>query len=590
MNYIFINKIFKLTLMKTAAPIAASKDFNLKDILMAQGILSSDQLAIAHIEQKRNGKKFEVVLIELGFITDKALATLTAQHGGLAHANLQQTVLDPDLIQLIPRNICYKYKVVPLSLEGQSLLIAMADVYDVLALDQVQKYSPDLQLLPVVATENDISKAIDRYYGYDMSFEGLFRDIENQRRDGRAHLNDDEMLKSPTIRLVNAIIIDGIKQGASDIHFQPEDVYVRIRYRIDGILSQINIFHKDYWPAISVRLKIMAEMNIAESRKPQSGRFTYFMGLQDIDCRVSSHPGIHGENFVLRLLDKGHCFMELDQLGLSCEQVSDLKILSASRQGLMIVTGPTGSGKTTTLYALLNELSSVHVNIMTLEEPVEYKLPLIRQTEIRETFNFSFADGIRSILRQDPDIILVGEVRDEETAKMALRAAMTGHLVLTTLHSNTCFGVLPRLQDLGILPSMLAGHMVCAIAQKLVRILCMDCKTERQATPLEMQLLNLKENGRIAAPKGCPSCHFKGYKGRTAIIELLQFDAALNGLLREDSPFKAIESHALAKGFKSLAQRGVELVLKGETTLEEIRGHNFHYDALEQCPFTDTAP
>jgi type II secretory ATPase GspE/PulE/Tfp pilus assembly ATPase PilB-like protein len=563
-----------IILANTAAtlPTGVAKVFNLKDILLSQGLLSSDQLAIAEIEYKHSGKKLETVLIEQGFITDKVLATLTAHHAGLKEINICQMVLDPNVVAFVPQNICAQYRLIPLTLEDQILFLAMADVYDILALDEVQKHCPMLKLVPVVATADGILKAIDLYYGYKNTFESHFQEIEKQREDGRSHLtHEDTSLSTPTVRLVDAVIMDAAKQGASDIHFQPEDIYVRIRYRIDGLLSQINIFHKDYWPAICIRLKILAEMNIAESRKPQNGRFTYLIGLQEIDCRVSSHPSLHGESLVLRLLDKRHGFMKLEQLDLPKELVSDLKALSMCKQGLMIITGPTGSGKTTTLYTLLNELNSHDINIMTLEEPIEYKFPLIRQTEIRDNFNFSFADGVRSILRQDPDIILIGEIRDEETAKMALRAAMTGHLVLTTLHTTSCFGVLPRLQDLGISPSMLAGYMLGTLGQRLIRILCKACQTTRPATPLESKFLNLNADTQIPAPQGCKFCHFKGYNGRTTVMEFLHFDEVINCLLSEPNSQKEIKSYAMAKGFIPLMRRCIELVLKGHTTLEEAQ-------------------
>ncbi|MBL0941436.1 MAG: Flp pilus assembly complex ATPase component TadA, partial [Alphaproteobacteria bacterium] len=408
------------------------KIITLKDSLLSQGLVSADQLAIAEVEYKRYGKKLETVLIEQGFITDKALAKLTAQQGCFNEAHICQMILDPNVVELVPHITCTQYKVIPLTLEDQTLFLAMADVYDVLALDEVQKTCPQLKLVPVVATADDISNAIDLYYGYNKSFASYFQEIEKRREDDPSyHPHEDTSLANPTVRLVEAVILEAAKLGASDIHFQPEEIYVRIRYRIDGVLSQIIVFHKDYWPAICIRLKIMAEMNIAESRKPQNGRFTYLKGIQEIDCRVSSHPTSRGESLVVRLLNKRERFMKLEHLGLSEVTLSNLKTFSQYPQGLMIITGPTGSGKTTTLYALLNELNSTDINIMTLEEPIEYKFPLIRQTEIRENFNFSFADGIRSILRQDPDIILIGEIRDEEIAKMALRAAMTGHLVLT---------------------------------------------------------------------------------------------------------------------------------------------------------------
>ena len=521
---------------------------------------------MARIEHKRTGKPFEKLFIELGFVTDKTLRSITAEHSGLSHLDLSHTVLDSTLIQHLPKEQALKYKILPISLKNNVLQLAMVDVYDVLAMDRILRYFPqDVQVAPVVVTENDLIEAIETYYGHEMTLENLLSEIE------QAKVTENDTATHHTIRLVNAIILDAVKQGASDIHFQPEQVFVRLRYRLDGILTQINTFHKDYWPSICVRLKIMSGINIAESRKPQNRRFSFQISAREVDFRVSVHPTIHGENIVLRILDKTNSLLPLDELGFDGHTIQKITNILRRPQGLMVVTGPTGSGKTTTLYSLLNYLNSADVNIMTLEEPIEYQLPMIRQSEINEMVGTTFADGIRSILRQDPDIIFVGEIRDEDTAQMALRAAMTGHQVFTTLHTNNTFGIIHRLCDLGIQPSMLAGHIIGAISQRLVRKLCQHCKLKSTSNSPETILLNLEQPKEIYSEVGCPECRHTGFKGRTSIIEVLEFDDKLNELIASQQSISRLQDYANSKGFTSLVQNGIEKVLSGEISIFELQ-------------------
>jgi len=368
------------------------------------------------------------------------------------------------------------------------------------------------------------------------------------------------------------LLMDAVKRGASDIHFEPEYAFLRIRYRIDGVLQQIRSLHKTYWPGIAVRLKVISGMDIAETRAPQDGRLGITLCGRTIDFRVASHPTIHGENIVLRVLDREKSIIPLDRMGLRPEVLEQLKLMMSRPEGILIVTGPTGSGKTTTLYSLLSFLNTEAVNIMTLEDPVEYPVTMMRQTSVAEVNKVDFTNGIRSIMRQDPDIILVGEIRDHDTAEMAFRAAMTGHQVFTTLHTNSALGTFPRLLDIGISPDIMSGNIIGVIAQRLIRVLCSHCKEAYDPSEEERRILGLDpgETHKIYHDVGCKRCNYNGYKGRMAIMELLQIDLDLDSLVARRSHLDELREAALAKGFTTLAEDGVRRILEGYTTLAEV--------------------
>jgi general secretion pathway protein E/type IV pilus assembly protein PilB len=386
----------------------------------------------------------------------------------------------------------------------------------------------------------------------------------------------------PMVRLIDALLADAVQNGASDIHFEPEQSFLRIRYRIDGILRQIRSLHKSYWPAMAVRLKVISNMNIAETRAPQDGRISIKFSGRQIDFRASAQPTTHGENIVLRVLDRQKGIVPLDGLGLDDNELTLLKLMIARPDGVILVTGPTGSGKTTTLYSILNHINTESVNIMTLEDPVEYPMNMIRQTSVNESAKMGFADGIRSMMRQDPDVILVGEVRDKETAEMAFAAAMTGHQVYSTLHTNSAIGSVSRLLDIGIVPDVMAGNIIGVIAQRLVRRLCPHCREPFVADAVERRLLGLPEDshgghdGRGGGPAmlyravGCERCAHQGYKGRLAIMELLKMNAELDELIGRRASARELRKAAQAAGFKTLVDDGMRRVLEGVTTLEEV--------------------
>ena len=539
----------------------------LASLLLEKGFLSSDQLDIALKEQRLRKIPFEDCLLNLGFISEGALAEALSITSGYAKICLKSTLLDPSLRTLIPEDMARSFCFLPLSFEEGLLRIAISDVYNLPALDHLRhKISGVQEVIPLIAPESDVHDALDRYYGYDLSIQGLLKEVEaspssKEIKDG---------LESSPSRLVNAILVDAIKLKASDIHFEPEGSFMRLRYRLDGILSQICTFHSSYWPAICVRLKVMAEMNIAESRRPQNGRMTFTVGAREVDLRVASHPTIYGENVVIRILDKSRSLMTLDELGYSENLISQIKTALRRPDGMLIITGPTGGGKTTSLYSMLSHISTPHINIMTLEEPVEYQLPLIRQSDVRDEGRMNFAEGVRSILRQDPDIILIGEIRDSGTAQMALRAAMTGHQVFSTLHTNDALGAIPRLVDLGLTRAMLAGSLMGIIAQRLVRKLCFSCKRERKSTPEEANLLKMSSQKSFFVSQGCSLCRGTGYQGRLAIAESLVFDGELDELLLTTSSRLHLLQVAQKKGFTPLKDEARRRVLKGDTSLEEV--------------------
>ncbi|MEG0885474.1 MAG: GspE/PulE family protein, partial [Janthinobacterium sp.] len=415
------------------------------------------------------------------------------------------------------------YRVFPIVYERQAdnLILAMADTSNIVALDQISAMLvKGITISTVLVNESDISRAIDQYYGFELSIDGILHEIETGEVSYQSMASPSDEYSQPMVRLIDALLADAVQNGASDIHFEPEQSFLRIRYRIDGILRQIRSLHKSYWPAMAVRLKVMSNMNIAEARAPQDGRISIKFSGRQIDFRASAQPTTHGENFVLRVLDRQKGIVPLDALGLAESELSLLKLMIARPDGVILVTGPTGSGKTTTLYSIINHINTESVNIMTLEDPVEYPMNMIRQTSVNESVKLGFADGIRSMMRQDPDIILVGEIRDRETAEMAFAAAMTGHQVYSTLHTNSSIGSISRLLDIGILPDIMAGNIIGIVAQRLVRRLCPHCKETVIADDVERRLLGLAATDApvsICRAVGCERCAHQGYKGRLAI-------------------------------------------------------------------------
>jgi type IV pilus assembly protein PilB len=553
-----------------------NKPIRLGEILIEKGVITKDQLEIALTEQKQVHEPLGKLLVSLGFATEatmrSSLGDVLEQHS----VDLSGVVPDPDAIKMITSDTARKHKVIPLNFDPVrgALTIAMSDTFNLFSLDQIRiQVGQHIELIPVLSGEAEISNAIDQFYGYELSIDGILREIETGEADYTNYQGDIEEYSQPLVRLVDVMLSDAVKRGSSDLHFEPEESFLRIRYRIDGVLRQIRSLHKTYWPAIAVRLKVMANMNIAETRAPQDGRISRTIMGRQIDFRVASQPTIHGENIVLRVLDREKGIIPLEKLELPKESLRTLKIMMSRPEGIILVTGPTGSGKTTTLYSLLNYISSEQINIMTLEDPVEYPFPLIRQTSVNEAAGMGFANGIKSLMRQDPDVILVGEVRDQETAEMAFRAAMTGHQVYTTLHTNSAIGALPRLRDIGIIPEIMAGNIIGVIAQRLVRKLCKICKTAHRPTAVDLQLLGNREGilaNKIYKPKGCTACDQTGYKGRLALLEILKMNSDLDDLLARGATTKEIREAAYEQGFFTLADDGIRHIIEGTTSIEEV--------------------
>ena len=555
---------------------AQKKHRRLGEILIDGGVISKDQLEIALTEQKRDHRLLGKILVDMGFATESIMRSALGEALEQDIVDLSRVVPDPDAIKMINSDTARKHKVIPLSYDPNkhTLTIAMSDTFNLFSLDRIRiQIGQHIELVPVLAGEVEISNAVDQFYGYELSIDGILREIETGEVDYSNYQGETEEYSQPLVRLVDVMLSDAVKRGASDLHFEPEDSFLRIRYRIDGVLRQIRSLHKNYWSAIAVRLKVMADMNIAETRAPQDGRISRTIIGRQIDFRVSSQPTIHGENIVLRVLDREMGVIPLEKLELPEESLRTLKIMMARPEGIILVTGPTGSGKTTTLYSLLNYLSSEQINVMTLEDPVEYPFPLIRQTTINEAAGVDFASGIRSLMRQDPDVILVGEVRDEETAEMAFRAAMTGHQVYSTLHTNSAIGALPRLRDIGIIPEIMAGNIIGVIAQRLVRKLCSHCKVGYKPDKQELRMLNNKDGvvpQKIYKAKGCTVCEQSGYKGRFAMLEILKMNTDLDDLLAHGATTKEIRDAAYEQGFFTLADDGVRHIIKGITSIKEV--------------------
>lgn len=547
----------------------------LGDKLVELGLISSDQLAVALQEKKSSPKMLGELLVDLGFITEQALSAMLAEASGFERFTPGATMVDAALLKILPKQVAQRYRVFPVSTENGVVRVAMADVYDVVGLDTLKRhFGADAEIQPLVCGETDIQKAIDQYYGHELSIDGILRELEQAgaTAEDLAALDQDKGYSHPVIRLVDAILLDAVKTKASDIHFEPEGNFLRVRYRIDGEMTQIRTIHKRHWAAFGHRLKLMAGMNIADKLNPQDGRISMNLGHQKIDFRVSSLPTVHGENLVLRILDKSSATVPLQALGFTPENFGLLSRMVKRPEGIIIVTGPTGSGKTTTLYSVLNYINSLQLNIMTLEDPVEYELSLIRQSQIREGTNMTFAEGIRTLLRQDPDVILIGEVRDADTAVMALRAAMTGHQVYTTLHTNDAAGAIPRLMDLGMRPSLMAGNIIGIVAQRLSRKLCDACKAPRPATPEECRILDVPADDppTIFEPVGCSECRGSGHKGRIAVSEILPFNEAIDEMIGRDEPLSAIRREAMKYGFVPMVDDGVRKVLEGTMSIPAL--------------------
>ena len=542
------------------------------DRLISAGLISSDQLDFALKEQKRTGDRLGNILRQLNLITEDDLAKVLAEAAGIQYVNVRTMSIDPNVVSLLPEAVARKYKVFPIAVENNSVTVAMADPLDVGTIDRVQQQTRRYVKV-VSSTEFDILTTIDKYYGAIRevgNLEDLIEDaVKQTEAKGASEGREDLGLVAPVIKLIDLLILTGVSERATDIHFEPEKNLVRVRYRIDGVLKQGPYIPKKLERAINSRIKIMGNLNISESRLPQDGKATVSVYGKPIDIRVATFPTIFGENVVLRVLNKEQLVIGLESLGFSERNLSRFTQAISRPNGICLVTGPTGSGKTTTLYAALLRISTPERKIITLEDPVEYELPLIRQSQINVRAGLTYAAGLRAILRQDPDIILVGEMRDEETIDTAIRAALTGLLVFSTLHTNDAAATIPRLLDMGVEPFLAASSLVGVVAQRLVRLICKYCKQEVPPNPELALRLNVPDN-KFYAGQGCKNCEATGYRGRTVISEIMLLSPRIQKAIMERADASLIREIAREEGMQTMLEDGVQKAINGVTTLEEV--------------------
>jgi type IV pilus assembly protein PilB len=553
--------------------MAQVKTKRLGQILVEAGTITPEKLDLALKEQRQTGEKLGITLQRLGICSEREIAKVLASQAGVACVELTSIEVDRAALNLVDREYAESRSLLPIRLEGSLLQVAMANPLDLAATDELARKTG--KYIEVVhAPESEIKDATLRHFGQRTDtgddLPGLIEQARRALHQGGSLGEED----SPFIRLVDHLLTRGVQEGATDIHVEPEEKVLRCRYRVDGRLLQGAILPHELLPIVVTRLKIMAEMNISESRVPQDGRIVFEAGRKRVDLRVSTFPTVHGEGIVMRILDKEALIVGMDRLGMPAPMLERFKQDIVKPNGIVLVTGPTGSGKTTTLYSALTFLNRPDTKIITLEDPVEYELPVINQAQINTAKGFTFAKGLRAILRQDPDIVLVGEIRDQETAQLAIRAALTGHLVFSTLHTNSAAGAIPRLLDMGVEPFLLSATLVSVLAQRLVRSVCKGCGAPVEPDAERMAALGLTGDdlagARLKAGAGCSVCRQSGYRGRQAVFEYLHVDSDLRKLIAEGRDPEHIEQTARAQGQGSLRDDALAKLKDGRTTLAEV--------------------
>jgi len=558
---------------------------SLGESLVEDGLLTPEQLKKAQEEEKQSGQRFRKVVVRMGFISDEGLVEFCSAKFGIPRIELANYLVDSAVIKLVPEELARKHELVPVLKIGNRLTCAMVDPWNIVALDELQART-GLIIEPAITTQKDIQKALNEFYGVKGNLTDLLGSIEVENLvTKKLGVSEEEtdikklagIAEEPVVvRLVNMIIIQAMSERASDIHIVPEEAGLRVRFRVDGMLHDASSPPKHLQAAIVSRIKIMSNLDISERRLPQDGRFTIKIEGRPIDLRVSCVPTMFGESVVLRLLDVSTARMELSALGFSRETLTEFQKLITLPHGIILVTGPTGSGKTTVLYAALDKINSQEKNIITIEDPVEYKLKGICQMQVNNKINLTFAGGLRSILRQDPDVIMVGEARDFETAEIAIQAALTGHLVFTTLHTNDALSASSRLIDMGVEPFLISASLAGVLAQRLVRTICVDCK--EAFVPSEAALKDLGIEPKDSASikfyrgKGCDSCLGTGYKGRIGIFELLTLSGKekLKEMIIARSALHEFKKEAVRQGMSTLRDDGIRKIKDGVTTIEEV--------------------
>jgi type IV pilus assembly protein PilB len=552
------------------------------ELLVKENLLSAEQLRRAREESRATGSRLGAQITKLGYIDESELTEFVAKQYGVPSIHLDEFEIEPAVIQLIPEDVAVKHTVIPVNRAGSTLILATADPSNIFAIDDI-KFLTGYNIQPVVSSEDAIRRAIDRYYDKTSSLEDVMGDFDDSDIDliqGEDEVDVGELAKAsedaPVVKLVNLILTDAVKKSASDIHIEPYEKNFRVRYRIDGVLYEVMKPPMKLKNAITSRIKIMAELDIAERRLPQDGRIQLKMGRgREMDFRVSVLPTLFGEKVVLRLLDKSTLQLDMTKLGFEVEQLRVFQKSIHQPYGMVLVTGPTGSGKTTTLYSALSELNKISDNLSTAEDPVEYNLPGINQVQMHEEIGLNFAAALRSFLRQDPDIIMVGEIRDFETAEIAVKAALTGHMVLSTLHTNDAPSSVNRLLNMGIEPFLVASAVNCIIAQRLARRVCEECKESDPEVTAD-QLLEAgmsPDRARQVVPvkgRGCRACSDTGYKGRVAVYEVMELKEELKEFVLNGASALELKREAVRLGMQTLRQSALRKLTEGITTLGEV--------------------
>ncbi len=538
--------------------------------LVQDGWITEEQLDLGLRESKRNKVMLGQTLVHLGFISEKLLAHYLAEGTQTGLVDLTTTFIPPEILDLVPYELATQLQILPVSKRGKVLNLAMSDPLNIIAIDAIERQT-GLNVSSQTAPSQELMEAIERHYAHTESIKHLLDELAAQ---GLSNIEEDSSRDGPMIRLCNQLITAAIQARVTDIHIEPEEQYLRIRYRIDGVLSKELLIPKPLQAPITARMKLMANLNLTEKRTPQDGRIAFALGSRRIDLRVSTLPTNFGESLVMRILDQGSLKLEFRALGFTYKDQSRFKSIIQKPHGIILVTGPTGSGKTTTLYTALRNINAKEKSVFTLEDPIEYQMPMIRQTQINPDIGMTFASGLRALLRQDPDVILVGEIRDHETAELAIRAALTGHLVFSTLHTNDALGAIPRLIDMGIEPFLLTSALAAVVGQRLVRCICPDCKVEQTDSEkvLEKHKITLPDNTPVKLWKGsgCVSCGKIGYTGRAGIYEIIQISDEIHGPIVNGMDMGSLRALIQKQGMPTMFEDGIQKALKGITTVEEV--------------------
>jgi type IV pilus assembly protein PilB len=539
----------------------------LGDLLVEAGLITAEQLQTA-LKEKGAKQRLGDTLLQRGYITEQQLIEVLEFQLGIPHISLFRYPFDTNLFSLIPKDAARRNLIIPLKIDGDKLFVAMADPMDFFVIDDL-RLSTGFHIETAIATKDDILRAINKFYNTDEGFEELLGELP-QRETGKEEDVTDQ--NSPIVKLVNQILTNAIAQRASDIHIDPQETKVMVRYRIDGVLRTERVLPRHMQSVLTARIKIMANMDITEHRIPQDGRIKVNLDFHPVDLRVSTLPTVFGEKIVLRLLDMGASLNDISKLGFNQFNFKRFNELIERPTGIVLITGPTGSGKSSTLYAALNKMNSEEVNIITIEDPVEYQLEGINQIQVNQNVGMTFAAGLRSILRQDPNIIMVGEIRDKETVEVAIRASLTGHLVLSTLHTNDSLGTVTRLLDMGVEPFLLASSISGIVSQRLVRKVCRDCMVTHEPSKREMEIFARRgiKIDKVSRGRGCSSCNMTGYKGRIALHEVLVINDEMRRVIMNEESFQKLRELAIKNKTIFLIDDGMLKIKQGLTTTEEV--------------------